>query len=97
MLFSLLWLQFEVYPLWLCPMKVEDHGEYFIQPAKPAMYVDVGAYGNPAAWPKPPHPSPAVQCVRKVEDFVRDCGGTNDNRHKSPTSAHRKTKQTPNC
>ena len=68
--------QFDVYPLWLCPMKVlrpppcprrpaawctraqdvtgvslprqvEDHGEYFIQPPAPAMYVDVGAYGNP--------------------------------------------------
>eukprot|EP01052_Picozoa_sp_SAG31_P007571 SAG31_NODE_362_length_16904_cov_7.893218_8_plen_380_part_00 len=67
--------QFEVYPLWLCPMRVEDHGEYFIQPSKPAMYVDVGAYGNPATWPKPPHPSPAVQCVREVEEFVRDNGG----------------------
>ena len=27
-------------------------------------YVDIGAYGNPERWPKPPNPSPAVASVR---------------------------------
>ena len=39
------------------------------------MYVDVGAYGNPQRWPKPPNPSPAVESTRTVEDFVRQVGG----------------------
>ena len=41
--------QFEVYPLWLCPMNVVDRGPFFLQPAsgQEQMYVDVGAYGNP--------------------------------------------------
>ena len=85
--------EFEVYPLWLCPMKVLDRGPYFLRPARGAeqmytapslhqitrkceqslrlvdclwmcRYVDIGAYGNPERWPKPPNPSPAVASVR---------------------------------
>ena len=38
-------------------------------------YVDVGAYGNPKRWPKPPNPSPYVESTRAVEEFVRQVGG----------------------
>ena len=48
--------EFDVYPLWLCPMAVysDDYGG-FLHPAKRAdgsmeeMFVDIGAYGNPKA------------------------------------------------
>jgi hypothetical protein len=41
----------------------------------PPRYVDVGAYGNPKRWPKPPNPSPYRESTRSVEHFVREVGG----------------------
>jgi Delta24-sterol reductase len=77
--------EFEVYPLWLCPMKVIDRGPSFLRPSftrgskdssgREELYVDIGAYGNPQRWPKPPDPSPAVESTRTVEEFVRRVGG----------------------
>ena len=65
---------FNVYPLWLCPMRIPRNPNYeeyggFIRPLPDGdeMFVDVGAYGNPSM------PGfNAVSACRKAEDFVRE-------------------------
>jgi len=64
---------FGVYPLWLCPMRIPrnpKHEQYggFVQPLPDGdeMFVDVGAYGNPAY-----AGFNARSACRKAEDFVR--------------------------
>lgn len=69
--------EFEVYPLWLCPMRIKSDGRKegyhgLIKPLDDGdeMFVDVGAYGNPL--------SPtfvAADSCRKCEDFVRQVKG----------------------
>ena len=68
---------FNVYPLWLCPMRIPRNPNYeqyggFIRPLPDGdeMFVDVGAYGNPSM------PGfNAVSACRKAEDFVREKKG----------------------
>jgi Delta24-sterol reductase len=64
---------FQVYPLWLCPMRIPRNPRYatyggFIRPLDDGdeMFVDVGAYGNPAY-----AGFNARSACRQAEDFVR--------------------------
>jgi len=70
---------FDIYPLWICPVRLFDHGtnEGFLRnPANGAphqMFVDLGIYGiPPSAATGHYHQVPAT---RRLEKFVRDCGG----------------------
>eukprot|EP00746_Dinoflagellata_sp_MGD_P024061 gnl/MRDRNA2_/MRDRNA2_156449_c0_seq1.p1 gnl/MRDRNA2_/MRDRNA2_156449_c0~~gnl/MRDRNA2_/MRDRNA2_156449_c0_seq1.p1 ORF type:complete len:553 (+),score=93.58 gnl/MRDRNA2_/MRDRNA2_156449_c0_seq1:69-1727(+) len=64
--------EFNVYPLWICPMRVFEADRGFIAPTKDGeeMFVDIGAYGVPQA-PKFNH----VSSLRQVEAFVRKVQG----------------------
>jgi len=42
---------YDLYPLWICPMKVMDVPGFIGPAADEDMFVDIGAYGIPkAAW-----------------------------------------------
>uniref|UniRef100_A0A8C4QTB2 Delta(24)-sterol reductase n=1 Tax=Eptatretus burgeri TaxID=7764 RepID=A0A8C4QTB2_EPTBU len=60
-----------LYPLWLCPFKLPP-GRGMVHPAgeAEAMYVDVGAYGNPQA-----EGYVAQETTRRLEAFVREQHG----------------------
>ncbi|KAI8908523.1 delta(24)-sterol reductase [Gorgonomyces haynaldii] len=67
--------EYNLYPLWLCPMVLPKENEKYPGLVKaPAnettMYVDIGAYGNPAA-----STFNAVESGRRVEHFVRKVQG----------------------
>jgi delta24-sterol reductase len=70
--------EFDVYPLWLCPMAVystgyEEHGG-FLHPARnpdgslEEMFVDIGAYGNPQV--KKYAGQPVQQSLAAIPDHV---------------------------
>ncbi|KNC87268.1 hypothetical protein SARC_00596 [Sphaeroforma arctica JP610] len=71
--------EFDLYPLWLCPMQLPSasHAKYggFLKPAivdgKPEeMFVDIGAYGNPAN-----KGFVAAESMKRVEAHVRRLQG----------------------
>ena len=64
--------EFNVYPLWLCPMRIFKEDSGFVHPTKSGeeMFVDIGIYGTPAV--KTFH---HVNSTRAVEDFVRQAEG----------------------
>lgn len=64
--------EFDVYPLWICPMRIFPEDAGFVHPTRSQeeMFVDVGVYGVPK--------SPtflATPSTRAVEDFVRQVEG----------------------
>jgi len=64
--------EFNLYPLWLCPMKIfktEYRGLVNPRPDED-MFVDIGAYGNPTV-----QNFVAKDSMRNVEKFVRDVKG----------------------
>lgn len=64
---------YDIFPLWLCPMKIpreEMRGMVGPTPDGEEMFVDIGAYGNPNA-PSYHH----IDTSRAVEDFVREVHG----------------------
>jgi delta24-sterol reductase len=64
--------QFDVFPLWLCPMRIFQEDTGFISPTPDGeeMFVDVGAYGTP----KCPMFTAKESC-RKVEHYVQSVHG----------------------
>ncbi|MCY4196571.1 MAG: FAD-binding protein [Rhodobacteraceae bacterium] len=71
---------FEIYPLWVCPVRLFDHDihEGFLRnPANGGggsqMFVDLGIYGIPATVKTGNYNQ--IQATRKLEAFVRDRGG----------------------
>ena len=70
---------FGIYPLWICPVRLFDHGahEGFLRNPPPGqesqMYVDVGIYGLPAGLESGSYNQ--VRASRALERFVRECGG----------------------
>ncbi len=70
---------FDIYPLWICPVRLFDHGEnegFLRNPsngAKSQMFVDLGIYGLPASVESGQYDQ--VKASRKLEKFVRECGG----------------------
>ena len=64
--------EFEVYPLWLCPMRIFESDKGFIgpSPAGEEMFVDVGAYGTPKS-----AKFTARESCRTVERFVASVDG----------------------
>ncbi|XP_031567980.1 delta(24)-sterol reductase-like [Actinia tenebrosa] len=63
--------EFELYPLWLCPMYLPSiPGMVHPQGAKGQMYVDIGGYGSPKV-----KDFNATRCLRNVEAFVREVHG----------------------
>ena len=70
---------FDIYPLWVCPVRVFNHGShegFMRNPAAGAdsqMFVDLAIFGIP--------PSAEAGCydqvltARRLEKFVRECGG----------------------
>lgn len=64
--------EFEVYPLWVCPMRIFASDAGFIQPARDGeeMFVDLGVYGVPKS-----KKFSARACVTRVEEFVRSVEG----------------------
>jgi delta24-sterol reductase len=65
--------EFNIYPLWICPMKLFSHPKYrgLVNPVPDEdLYVDIGGYGSPKA------PTfVARESLRRVEKYVRDVGG----------------------
>ncbi len=70
---------FRIYPLWICPVRLFDHGsnEGFLRnPSngeKSQMYVDLGIYGLPAGIESGGYNQ--VRASRQLEKFVRECAG----------------------
>ena len=70
---------FDIYPLWVCPVRLFHHGvnEGFLRnPATGAseqMFVDLGIYGVPPSTATGHYEQ--VPTTRRLETFVRDCGG----------------------
>jgi delta24-sterol reductase len=64
---------FQIYPLWLCPFKVENE-EGLLNSRKTSdptkMYVDIGAYGVPTS-----ENFHAKETTRRIESFVRQVNG----------------------
>merc|ERR1712086_1210484 len=58
--------EFDVYPIWICPMRIFKEDSGFLHPTKSGeeMFVDVGVYGVPGCG-----------TGRRGEDFVRDAEG----------------------
>ncbi len=73
---------FEIYPLWVCPVRIHDHGQWKglirnphnLLPGKEhQLFVDLGVYGIPPAvaqgkWN-------GLKSTRALERFTRDTGG----------------------
>jgi len=70
---------FDVYPIWICPMRIFPEDSGFIKPASDGeqMFVDVGVYGVPGVGSGRPGKTDfeANRSCRHVEDFVRSCEG----------------------
>jgi len=70
---------FDIYPLWICPVRLFDHGahEGFLRnPASGAasqIFVDVGIYGIPPSVKEGRYDQ--VRTSRRLEKFVRERGG----------------------
>ena len=70
---------FEIYPLWVGPVRVFDHGAYEGFLRNPAnggdsqMFVDLGIFGIPPTAKAGAYDQ--VQTVRRLEKFVRERGG----------------------
>jgi len=70
---------FDIYPLWICPVRLFDHGahEGFLRnPASGAasqIFVDVGIYGIPPSVREGRYDQ--VRTSRRLEKFVRERGG----------------------
>lgn len=63
--------EFEVYPMWLCPFKVQNNpGQLKIKSQTEQMFVDIGVYGVPKAKTFETIPS-----TRRVEEYVIQNGG----------------------
>jgi hypothetical protein len=63
---------FDVYPLWICPMRIFPEDAGFVHPTRAGeqMFVDVGIYGVPKS-----KTFVAKESTRAVEDFVREAEG----------------------
>ena len=70
---------FDIYPLWVCPVRLFDHAphEGFLrnppEGAASRMYVDLGIYGLPSSAESGGYDQ--VSASRRLEAFVRECGG----------------------
>lgn len=73
--------EYKIYPMWVCPVLIKDHGElqgFIRRPLNTdadgsQMYVDLGIYGIP---PAVQHGNfNAVDTARKLEQFVREKNG----------------------
>jgi hypothetical protein len=69
---SVIHKEFEVYPLWICPMRIFKSDSGFISPTSSGeeMFVDVGVYGVPAS-----KTFQARSSTRAVEEFVTNAQG----------------------
>lgn len=61
---------YQIYPLWICPMRILNIGKGFIHPytengETDELYVDIGAYGTPHA-----HPFDGNKALHELEQFV---------------------------
>ncbi|MCY4189042.1 MAG: hypothetical protein OXD30_11220 [Bryobacterales bacterium] len=72
---------FDIYPLWVCPVRLFDHGDsagFLRNPANGAasqMYVDLGIYDLPLSHGPATGKYNQVRASRRLEKFVRDCTG----------------------
>jgi len=70
---------FDVYPVWICPMRIFKEDSGFLHPTKSGeeMFVDVGVYGVPGCGSGRPGKTDFVAkpSCRAVEDFVRQVEG----------------------
>jgi delta24-sterol reductase len=70
---------FDIYPIWICPMRIFKEDAGFVHPARDGeeMYVDVGIYGVPGVGSGRPGKTDFVAepSCRAVEDFVREVDG----------------------
>lgn len=70
---------FDVYPIWICPMRIFPEDKGFIKHASTGeqMFVDVGIYGVPGSGSGRPGKTDFVAepSCSKVEKFVRDVEG----------------------
>lgn len=70
---------FDVYPVWICPMRIFQEDSGFLHPTKSGeeMFVDVGVYGVPGCGSGRPGKTDFVASpsCRAVEDFVREVEG----------------------
>ncbi len=70
---------FDIYPLWVCPVRLFDHGDnegFLRNPAggeASQMYVDLGIYGLPAGVETGAYDQ--AKASRRLEKFVRDSRG----------------------
>ncbi len=70
---------FGIYPLWICPFRLFDHGpnEGFLRNppngTKSHMFVDLGIYGLPSI--RESRQYDQIAASRRLEEFVRACGG----------------------
>ena len=71
-LYSVIHSEFNVYPLWICPMRIFPSDAGFVHPTKSGeqMFVDIGVYGIPGA-----RSFKALESTRAVEEFVRQAEG----------------------
>lgn len=76
---SVMDLHFDIYPIWICPMRIFKEDAGFVHPARDGeeMYVDVGIYGVPGVGSGRPGKTDFVAepSCRAVEDFVREVDG----------------------
>jgi delta24-sterol reductase len=70
---------FDVYPAWICPMRIFPEDSGFLKPTSKGeeMFVDVGIYGVPGSGSGRPGKTDyiAAPSSRRVEDFVREVEG----------------------
>lgn len=76
---------FDVYPVWICPMRIFQEDSGFLHPTRGGpktrkgeeMFVDIGVYGVPGCGSGRPGKTDFVASpsCRKVEDFVREVEG----------------------
>lgn len=70
---------FDVYPAWICPMRIFPEDSGFLKPTSSGeeMFVDVGIYGVPGSGSGKPGKTDyiAAPSSRRVEDFVRSVEG----------------------
>lgn len=70
--------EFNLYPLWICPVKIKNKGEYSgflpkVSGKSEAMFVDLGIYGIPPG--NGEKPFDGIQSLRHLERFARENGG----------------------
>jgi delta24-sterol reductase len=70
---------FDVYPIWICPMRIFEEDRGFLKPTSSGeqMFVDVGIYGVPGSGSGRPGQTGfvATTACREVEEFVRKVEG----------------------